>query len=453
MPHRILKISTYIKANPHLINTFINEIKRNGIKTALQKTKNKLNKNISKNRNQSFEVSGELIYKNVKNMKEKDGQFYKDFVEYNDKSFDINAIAFYLPQFHPMPENDLNWGKGFTEWTNVTKAVSNFDGHYQPQLPIDLGFYDLRIVDNIKRQAELAKNYGIYGFCFHHYWFDGKGVMRTPIDLLLENKDIDIKFCINWANENWTKTWDGREKDVLLKQNHCDEDDLKFIQDSSRYFQDERYICVNSKPLLMVYRPSLFPDIKKTVKLWRSWYKDNFNEELYLVLTDSFEDLNPYEIGFDASVNFVPNTLPLESIEYILTMFNSGFKGGIVSYDHAIEAIKNQKQPEFKKFRGVCPSWDNTARRQDTGYIVHGSTPEKYKEWLRHICVDTLKRFDNKESFIFINAWNEWAEGTHLEPDRKFGYAYLDATREILEEMDRSKLELVDEINEKFTKK
>lgn len=453
MIKKLTKLPKYIKNNPHLIETFFHEVKTNGLKVAIKKAKIKINKTISTQNNIAYNYNGEKIYRDLKEIKEKDSIYFKEFKKYHHKNFDIKAVAFYLPQFHPIPENDLNWGKGFTEWTNVTKATSNFVGHYQPQLPIDLGFYDLRIVENIKRQAELARNYGVYGFCFHHYWFDGKGIMRTPIDLLLENKDININFCINWANENWTKTWDGREKDVLLKQNHCDEDDLKFIQDSSKYFEDSRYIRVNNKPLLMIYRPSLFPNIKRTIELWRKWYKENYNSDLYLVLTDSFEDLNPSQINFDASVNFVPNTLPLESIEYTLSMYNKDFKGGIVSYEHAIEAIKNQKQPSFKKFRGICPSWDNTPRRQDTGYIIHGSTPEKYKNWLRYISLDTLKKFEKEESFIFINAWNEWAEGAHLEPDRKFGYAYLDATREVLEEMNKSKIELVNEINQKFTKK
>lgn len=450
MNNKIIRLSKYIKNNPELMLTFKNEVSKNGILSALRKTRNKLRRFVPNKSNAISELDSQKLYSSLKIVKEQDKVYYKSFQQYERLEFDIKAIAFYLPQFHPTPENDLNWGKGFTEWTNVTKATSNFDGHYQPQLPIDLGFYDLRIVDNIRRQAELAQNYGIHGFCFHHYWFDGKGVMRTPIDMLLENKDINIKFCINWANENWTKTWDGREKDILLKQNHCDEDDLAFIKDSAKYFEDERYIKVNGKPLLMVYRPNLFPNIKKTVSIWRKWYQENYGEDLYLVLTDSFEDIDPLTINFDASINFVPNTLPLESIEYILTMYNKDFTGGIVSYDHAIEAIKNQKLPNYKKFRGICPAWDNTPRRQDTSYVVHGSTPEKYKNWLRHICLDTLTRYEKEERFIFINAWNEWAEGAHLEPDRKFGYAYLDATREVLEEMNKSKIELVDKINEKF---
>lgn len=452
--NKVIATAKFIKKNPILINTFIYEMKKNGVNVAVKKAIIKANKSVSGHSTKSSHDTQKISpYEVSKFPKDRDEKYYKDFKVYEEQEFDIKAIAFYLPQFHPLPENDLNWGRGFTEWTNVTKASPNFHGHYQPQLPIDLGFYDLRIVDNIKRQAELARNYGVHGFCFHHYWFDGKGVMRTPIDLLLENKDININFCINWANENWTKTWDGREKDILLKQNHCDQDDLAFIKDSSRYFQDRRYIRVDGKPLLMVYRPSLFPDIKKTVSLWRNWYKENFNEELYLVLTDSFENLNPDTINFDASVNFVPNTLPLESIEYILSVLNPDFTGGIVSYDHAIDAIKNQQQPNYKKFRGICPAWDNTPRRQDTAYIVHGSTPEKYKEWLQYIVKDTLERFDSQESFIFINAWNEWAEGAHLEPDRKYGYAYLDATREVLTDINRNTLETVQEINSKFKKK
>jgi lipopolysaccharide biosynthesis protein len=391
-------------------------------------------------------------YHDITKAKEKEKTFYKNYETKEAIRLDIKAIAFYLPQYHPILENDSNWGKGFTEWTNVTKANQNFVGHYQPQLPIDLGFYDLRIVDNIKRQAELAKNYGIYGFCFHHYWFDGKGVMRTPIDLLLEHKEIEINFCINWANENWTRRWDGRDKDILLKQNHSDEDDILFIQDASKYFRDSRYIRINNKPLLLIYRPSLFPNIKKTVSLWRKWCIQNDIGDLYICLTDSFEDINPESINFDASIQFVPNTLPLESIEHSLQITNPDFTGGIVSYDDAVEVIKNFKKPEFKKFRGICPAWDNTPRRQDSAYIVHDSTPEKYKNWLKIIIEDTFETFPEEERFIFINAWNEWAEGAHLEPDRRYGYAYLDATYAMLNELEKEKLEAIKVINNNFKK-
>ena len=408
---------------------------------------------INSSQNYDFIGSNRENYHNIAEAKEKDETFYKNYENKEAICLDIKAIAFYLPQFHPIVENDLNWGKGFTEWTNVTKANQNFVGHYQPQLPIDLGFYDLRIVDNIKRQATLAKNYGIYGFCFHHYWFDGKGVMRTPIDLLLEHKEIEINFCLNWANENWTRRWDGREEDILLKQNHSDADDLLFIQDASKYFRDSRYIRINSKPLLLIYRPSLFPDIKKTVLIWKKWCKENGLGDLYICLTDSFENINPESIDFDASVQFVPNTLPLESMEGSLQVTNPNFKGGIVSYDDAVEVIKKYTKPEFKKFRGICPAWDNTPRRQDTSYIVHNSTPEKYKNWLKIIIEDTFENFQEEERFIFINAWNEWAEGAHLEPDRKYGYAYLDATYAMLSELQEEKVKSIEKINKKFKKR
>ncbi|MCR0970402.1 glycoside hydrolase family 99-like domain-containing protein, partial [Acidithiobacillus ferrooxidans] len=392
-------------------------------------------------------------YKDQIDFKLKDTNLYKKYEKKTMTNFDVKAIAFYLPQFHPVPENDLHWEKGFTEWTNVTKATQNFLGHYQPQLPIDLGFYDLRIVENILRQAELARNYGIYGFCFHHYWFDGKPIMRTPIDLLLEHKEIKINFCINWANENWTKKWDGRDNEIILKQNHSYEDDILFISDSAKYFSDDRYIKIDGKPLLIIYRPSLFPNIKKTADLWRDWCKKNGFPDLYLCLTDSFEDIDPKAINFDASIEFVPNTLPLNSIEHRLNIVNPEFNGGIVSYDDAVDAIEKRICHEYKKFRGIIPAWDNTPRRQNSSYIVHESTPEKYKHWLKIIAEDTLNTFKESERFIFINAWNEWAEGAHLEPDRKFGYSYLDATHEILSLISNDKIKNISLINKKFRNK
>jgi lipopolysaccharide biosynthesis protein len=345
---------------------------------------------------------------------------------------DIRLIAFYLPQFHPIPENDDWWGTGFTEWTNVTKAVPQFIGHDQPRLPGELGFYDLRIPEVMKRQIELAKMYGIYGFCFHFYWFHGKTLLERPLEQFLSDPDMDIPFCINWANESWTKRWDGLEKDVLIGQAHSSEDDIAFIEYVSKYLKDRRYIRIGSRPLLIVYRPALFPDAKKTAERWRKWCRDNGIGEIYLALTHSFEHIDPRGIGFDAAIEFAPNTFPLRDITGRFKPFHKDYTGQIFDYESAIDIARNTATPPYRKFRGLCPGWDNAARKPGRGITLVNATPEAYRRWLEILAQYTHDKFAGDERMIFINAWNEWAEGAYLEPDRKYGYAYLEATAEAL---------------------
>ena len=347
---------------------------------------------------------------------------------------DIKLIAFYLPQFHPIPENDKAWGKGFTEWTNVSKAIPQYIGHHQPKLPDELGFYDLRLIEVQKRQIELAKSYGIYGFCYHHYWFDGKRVMDRPIEQILAHPELDFPFCINWANENWTKRWDGRDADVLLAQNHSELDDIAFIEDAARYMRDSRYIRIDDKPLLMLYRPSLLVDPKATGERWRTWCRENGIGELYLVITHSFEPIDPETIGFDAAVEFAPNSFPLTNVTNKMrsSFLNSNFDGVLYDYISAIDYSESYRVPTYTKFRGVCPRWDNEARKPGKGAVLIGSNPVEYGKWLQSICRFTKNNFEPSKQLVFINAWNEWAEGAYLEPDRKYGYAYLEATRNSL---------------------
>lgn len=340
----------------------------------------------------------------------------------------LNLIAFYLPQFHPFPENDRWWGKGFTEWTNVSKALPQFHGHYQPRLPGELGFYDLRLPEVLKRQVELAKNYGLYGFCFHLYWFNGVKVLDLPLKRYLEDKSLDFPFCVNWANENWTKTWDGKDQDVLLEQKYSHDDDLAFIKHVSHLFEDSRYIRVNGKPLLMIYRVALFPSIKKSAKIWRNYCKEAGIGDIYLVLTHSFEHIDPRKVGFDAAVEFTPNTYPVNDISQQQNFYNKNYSGMVFDYHEAVQISRQAAIAPYKKFRVICPSWDNEARRPGRGISFINSTPHVYKQWLSHLCDYTYKQFEASERLIFINAWNEWAEGAYLEPDRKFGYGYLEST-------------------------
>lgn len=349
----------------------------------------------------------------------------------------IRPIAIYLPQFHPIPENDTWWGKGFTEWTNVTKTVPRFEGHYQPHLPSDMGFYDLRLEESRLAQEALAKQYGIQGFCYYHYWFNGKRMLYEPVDRKLNNPKEDFPFMLCWANENWTRNWDGQFKDVLLEQHYSFEDDVDHIKHLFEYFKDERYIRVDGKPVFAVYRTNLFPDIKKTAQIWREEAKKAGIGDLYLIRVESFgNQLNPSEIGFDAAFDFQPNFSKLPQIlnrnKYTrflnkLGFFKSYFNDRVFDYEEYTQIAINQKEVKYKRYPGITPMWDNSARRANNALIVHNSTPEKYGKWLAHI-VNKFKPYSPDENFIFLNAWNEWAEGNHLEPCQKWGLQYLEET-------------------------
>lgn len=346
----------------------------------------------------------------------------------------VRVLAFYLPQFHPIPENDAWWGKGFTEWANVTRAVPQFEGHYQPRLPGELGFYDLRLVDAQRRQIELAKLYGIHGFCFYFYWFAGKTLLETPVRQYLEYPDLDLPFCLCWANENWSRRWDGSDRDILIAQRHSPEDDLAFIEYVAPYLRDPRYVRVDGRPLLMVYWPSQLPEPKDTAERWRNWCRAAGIGEIYLAYTQSFDKQDPESFGFDAAVEFPPNNSGPAPYSGEVRLFNPEFKGILYDWQTLVERSRNYQSPEYKLFRGVCPSWDNEARRSGRGTVFMNSSPDGYREWLANAIGDTVGRFeDSDERLVFVNAWNEWAEGAHLEPDRRYGYAYLQATREAIE--------------------
>jgi GT2 family glycosyltransferase len=346
------------------------------------------------------------------------------------------VIAFYLPQFHPIPENDVWWGKGFTEWRNVTRARPNFEGHVQPRLPADLGFYDLRLRETYLGQVALAERYGVHGFCFYYYWFDGKRLLERPLERLLENESPGFPFCVCWANENWTRRWDGKEHDVLMAQSYGEEDDVSVIEDLSRYLRHPSYIRIGDRPLLLVYHAARFPDMRRTAETWRTECRSRGIGEIYLAMVQSFElslaRVTPDDWGFDAAVEFPPHhggASPLEPDRVL----NPRFKGHVYDYSGTALHYMTKTPPGYRLFRTVMPGWDNTARRQDDSHIFSGSTPGAYQAWLECALRQTREQNVGDERLVFINAWNEWAESAYLEPDLTWGHGYLEATRNALD--------------------
>lgn len=347
-------------------------------------------------------------------------------------------IALYLPQFHPIPENDAWWGAGFTEWTNVRKAQPRFPGHYQPHQPGELGYYDLRDSSVRKAQADLARKHGIYGFCYYHYWFNGKRLLETPFNEVLKSGEPDFPFCLCWANENWTRRWDGAEQEILMAQHYSDEDSLAFIIDLIPAFRDERYIRVNGKPLLLVYRTSLLPEPKRTTEIWRKAMQEAGIGDIYLVRVenhiDSRVEVAPEDIGFDAAMEFAPYWGSIG--ERLDNLSQIGLEDipieedvDVFDYLSCMGMMIERNKPDYKLFRGVFPMWDNSARRKVNPTIFADSSPAAYGVWLSEMLRYTRENFACDEQLLFVNAWNEWGEGCHLEPDARHGMQYLEHTR------------------------
>ncbi|MEN6473621.1 MAG: glycoside hydrolase family 99-like domain-containing protein [Syntrophaceae bacterium] len=339
----------------------------------------------------------------------------------------VRTIAFYLPQYHPIPENDQWWGKGFTEWTNVAKAKPLFESHYQPHIPADLGFYDLRLAEVREAQAELAKEYGISGFCYYHYWFNGKRLLHRVLDEVLESGRPDFPFCLCWANENWTRAWDGRQGEVLIQQNYNEEDDRNHIRWLLKVFRDKRYIRIDDRPLMLVYLSKSIPDPARSMQIWRE-EAEEAGEALYLCKVESapWEYGAPGIRGFDACIEFQPDWGNLGPVRKQLS-------NGHIVFDYAeiVDRMLNKPVPPYKRFPCVTPMWDNSPRRKQGALIIDNSTPDHYERWLNSV-VNKLDTFQLDDHIIFINAWNEWGESNHLEPDMKNGRAYLEATKRAL---------------------
>lgn len=333
-------------------------------------------------------------------------------------------IAYYLPQYHPIPENDRWWGRGFTEWTNVSRAQPLFDGHRQPRLPDELGFYDLRVAEVMQQQAALAREYGVHGFCYYAYWFEGgKRLLERPIEQMLRSGQPDFPFCLCWANENWTRRWDGGEHEILMPQDHTLDNNLAFFRAMVPYLQDPRYIRVDGKPLLLVYRTDIIPDLAAQVPAWRQVLREAGVGEVHLVAVQSFIEKNPLAIGFDAACDFPPHLVNAPRL-------NPGAEGEPARHDYRwlVSHKTTEVRPPWPQYRGVLAGWDNTPRRKARGALYEHGSPQWYGHWLEHAIVETHREQPAGERLVFINAWNEWAEGAVLEPDHLHGRAYLEAT-------------------------
>lgn len=352
---------------------------------------------------------------------------------------DPKLLAYYLPQYYPNEYNNKWWGKGATEWTNVSKAVPQYLGQYQPRLPGELGFYDLRIQDNIYRQIELAQIYGIYGFCFYYYWFDGVRLLDLPFENFVNDENINFPFCICWVNADWRKQWSSNSKAVLMKMNNSVESYKKFIETSCEIFDKENYMEIEGKPILVIYKPLDIPNRQEVISYWRDYVFKTLNKELYIIAVDNDGNVikNSRNIKeFDAFSEFAPGP----QLKYMKEITDSKnfvcktFYGNVYDYKDFVINKKYFRIKNDKLYRAITPMWDNTARKKNKGLILDGATPDLYKQWLKDIIIETKNNKNLDDNIIFINAWNEWAEGTYLEPDLKWKYGYLEATRDAIVE-------------------
>lgn len=341
------------------------------------------------------------------------------------------AIAFYLPQFHRIAENDAWWGAGFTEWTNVAKAVPQFAGHHQPRLPGELGFYDLTAPEALSRQVELARSYGVSAFCFHYYWFGGARLLERPLDAFAADRALDLGFTLCWANENWTRRWDGADDAVLIAQKHSAEDHARVFDDMARYLEDPRALRIEGRPLIIVYRPAIIGDARQMTDIWRERASARGWPGVFIAATDAFLFDDPLSLGFDGLVEFPPHGLAPEPIGARLSWLNPRHGGVVFDYrqtaEDAIARLGRRGAKGYAHFPGVMPSWDNEARRPGAGTVFHDASPEAYARWLAAACANAARTLPEDRRLVFVNAWNEWAEGAYLEPDRKWGRAFLGA--------------------------
>lgn len=360
----------------------------------------------------------------------------------------VKFFAFYLPQFHPFEENNAWWGKGFTEWTNVAPARPRYKGHYQPHLPADLGFYDLRLEESRRDQAKMARESGIYGFCYYHYWFNGEPLMDQVMEMILESGSPDLPFFLCWANENWTRAWDGQDRQVLIKHEYSSTDDKEHLKYLAKFFSDPRYEKIDGCPVLAIYRPDHLPDPRDFLYRIRGEARSLGFPGVYFVgvksglVGASEEEILGY--GFDSIIDFQPNRdhFPKDgSFSYYMNLARKLIPRNLyqliktnanlvkrVSYEKFVQVQVHRHIGE-RIHPTVFPSWDNSARRR-TPTIIENHSAADFKKWLQHAYSHSANS-SLAPRWVFVNAWNEWAEGCHLEPDRLHGQLFLSVIAEV----------------------
>ncbi len=358
---------------------------------------------------------------------EVDSNVLDDIKSYSDEERPLVA-AFYLPQFHPIPHNDRFWGKGFTEWRQLPRGLPRYPGHYQPRIPRDLGFYSLLKTDALREQAKLAKSAGVNAFAYYYYWFNTNRVLELPLDNHMAS-DVDMPFFIIWANENWTRTWDGAENAVLLRQDYREEDEAALLADLARHFQDPRYVTLEGRPLFVIYNPRHIPEGAVTFARWRNVLRAEHGVDPLFFMAQTFGAKDPGEFGLDGALEFPPHKL-CDHLGGRPTpdAYSRDFTGRVVDYDDFVAASLDEVPPAFPLIKTAVPSWDNDSRRPNRGLSLEGASPAKYQSWLHELVSRALRKPLFGKAIVAINAWNEWAEGAYLEPDVHFGAAYLNAT-------------------------
>ncbi|MDP9805998.1 lipopolysaccharide biosynthesis protein [Trueperella bonasi] len=361
---------------------------------------------------------------------------WKRYLVDAERSLRARVIPFYLPQFHDSPQNNKWWGEGFTEWTNVTSAVPAYIGHYQPRIPTELGFYDLELDSVRAKQHELAAEHGVAGFMYYYYWFSGERLLNRPIEKM-HDSELDIPYCIMWANENWTRRWDGRSQDILIGQNYDEVPAEDFIDDVMDFLKDPRYMCYEGKPILAVYRPGQMENFPQVVATWRERARAAGLGELYILAVSVAKDFGAIsgtaaDNGLDGTLQFPPHNLPWVAAPAAKIGLDHRWRGNLMSYDaSAAASVRMANELSDTDYPGAMVTFDNTARRQWRADAWFGSNPYTFRRWVGEL-VNSLAAREPKDRILFINAWNEWAEGAVLEPTTRFGRTYLLALRDVL---------------------